>query len=84
MGVHHLVAESPLVAQFVVNALPAGAVREPAVHEDDGGLGSILRVGAHGFSFRTRFSSGGSTYFLWIYGARICILARASEKFPAC
>src|SRR5918999_2076909 len=50
------------VLQEAVNALPAGAVHEPAVHEDYGGLGSILRVCAHGLLLSDPLSSGGSAF----------------------
>src|SRR5215211_9050603 len=42
-------SDAVVVLQEAVNALPAGAVHETAVYEDDCGLGSILRICAHGF-----------------------------------
>ena len=51
-----------VLPQEVVDAPPAGSVRPSAVHEDDGGLGSIVGFVLMASSFRTRFSSGGSTF----------------------
>src|SRR5829696_4599502 len=54
-----------VLPQEVVDAPPAGSVRPSAVHEDYGGLGSILRVCAHGlllsdplFRWRVDLSTG--------------------------
>src|ERR671914_2610450 len=51
-----------VVPQEVVDAPPAGAVRPSAVHEEYGGLGSILRVCAHGLLLSDPLSSGGSAF----------------------
>jgi hypothetical protein len=72
------------VLQEVVYALPAGAVHEPAVYEDDGGLGSIVGVCAHGLLLSDPlFLQWRVNLFHWMDGATIRTLARTSENSPS-